>query len=119
MHLNYLTVVLLIGLGLYCLLSKRNLIKMIIGISIMTDGVHLLLISLGFRADGIAPIIPQRMLEEFSIIAEIGVDPVPQALVLTSIVINVCILALAITLIIFNFRYNGTMDPFEISNLKE
>ncbi len=119
MSLNYVTVVIMIGLGLYCLLSKRNLIKMIIGLSIITDGVHLLLISLGFRAEGIAPIIPERMLEEFSVIAEIGVDPLPQALVLTSIVINVCILALALALIILNFRHNGTLDPFEITSLKE
>ncbi len=119
MSLNYLIVVLLVGLGLYCLLTKRNLIKMIIGLSIITDGAHLLLISLGYRAEGIAPIIPQRMMEEFAVIAEIGVDPLPQALVLTSIVINVCILALAITLIILNFRHKGTLDPFELTDLKK
>jgi len=119
LSLNYPVVVLLMVLGIYCILSKRNLIKIIIGLSIMTDGVHLLLISLGYRVDGIAPIVPRAMLENFSEIAEVAVDPVPQALVLTSIVINVCILALALSLTIHTFRNYGTINPYKINDLKE
>jgi len=84
----------------------------------MTDGVHLLLISLGYRSEGIAPIVPSSMLENFSEIAGLAVDPVPQALVLTSIVINVCILALALSLAIHKFRQQGSTNVQDFNNLK-
>ena len=116
--MNYIIAMLLITLGLYCLLTKRNLIKLIIGLSIMTDGIHLFLISIGYRADGIAPIAYGALLEDPGF-AAIAVDPIPQALVLTSIVINICILALALSLIIFAYRHYGTTDLSELRRLKE
>ncbi|MEM2878580.1 MAG: sodium:proton antiporter [Candidatus Hadarchaeales archaeon] len=119
MSLNYAVAMLLVSLGLYCVLTKRNLIKMIIGLSVITDGVHLFLISLGYRAGGIAPIITGNLLNNIQEFATSAVDPVPQALVLTSIVINVCILALALSLAIHVYRNYGTLDPSEIRRLRE
>ena len=116
-NFNYVVAMLLITLGLYCLLLKRNLIKLIIGLSVLTDGVHLFLISMGYRAGGIAPIVTDDMtLGSFSTQA---VDPIPQALVLTSIVINVCILALALSLSIYIYRHYGTLKLSEVRRLKE
>ncbi len=117
MDLNYIIAMLLITLGLYCLLLKRNLIKMIIGLSVLMDGVHLFLISMGYRAGGIAAIVTDGA--NLSSFAASAVDPIPQALVLTSIVINICILALALSLSIYAYRHYGTLDPSEIRRLKE
>jgi multicomponent Na+:H+ antiporter subunit C len=110
---------LLITLGIYCLLLKRNLIKMIIGLSVLTDGIHLFLISLGYRTGGIAPIVTGDMTSNFPNFYAQAVDPIPQAMVLTSIVINVCILALALSLSIYVYRHHGTLNPSEIRRLKE
>jgi len=116
-NFNYVIAMLLITLGLYCLLLKRNLIKLIIGLSVLTDGVHLFLISMGYRAGGIAPIVTGETTSE-SFVA-LAVDPIPQALVLTSIVINVCILALALSLSIYVYRHYGTLKLSELRRLKE
>ena len=117
MYLNYIVAMLLFSVGLYCLLVKRNIIKMIIGLEVMTNGVHLFLISLGYRAvDGVtAPIVTGELTTDF---ATHAVDPVPQALVLTSIVIDICIIALALSLAIYAYQHYGTLNPFKIRRLK-
>jgi multicomponent Na+:H+ antiporter subunit C len=118
LSLNYAVAMLLFALGIYCLLSKRNLIKMIMGLGIMTDGLHLFLISLGYRAGGIAAILTGEMLAGGGDLAARAVDPIPQALVLTSIVINICIVALALSLAIHVYRHYGTLNPFEVRRLR-
>jgi multicomponent Na+:H+ antiporter subunit C len=117
--LNYIIAVLLVALGLYCLLVKRNLIKLVIGLGVLTDGIHLLLISIGYRSGGIAPIVHGELLSDLPRFASQAVDPVPQALVLTSIVINICIVALALSLAIYAYRHYGTLNPFKMRRLRE
>ncbi len=113
--LHYAVAILLITLGFYCLLLKRNLIKLIIGLSVMTDGIHILLVSIGYRAGGIAPIL----YGEIPNFATRSVDALPQALILTSIVINVCVTALALSLTIYAYRHYGTVRVSELKRLKE
>lgn len=118
MSFNFTVAALLIALGIYCLVVKRNLIKLIIGLSVVTDGIHLFLISLGYQTGGIAPIVIGGMVSDLPSFAARAVDPIPQALVLTSIVINVCILALALSLSIYAYRHYGTLDPFKMRRLR-
>jgi multicomponent Na+:H+ antiporter subunit C len=112
-NLYYIASFGLILIGLYIMLIKKNLIKIIIGLSIIDTGVNILLITMGYLKEGTAPIfsheglLPSRM-----------VDPVPQALVLTAIVIGVAILALALTLAIVLYRHYGTLNVRKIRNLK-
>ncbi len=95
----------LVFIGLYIILVKHNLIKIIIGLNILDTGVNLFLISIGYIKKGTAPIFsnpginPNRM-----------VDPVPQALVLTAIVIGVAVLALALSLAIMVYQHYGTLN---------
>ena len=119
MDFNYIIAMLLVTLGLYCLLLKRNLIKIIIGLAVLTDGIHLFLISLGYRTGGIAAIVTGEMFSNLPEFATQAVDPVPQALVLTSIVINVCIIAFALSLAMYSYRHYGTLDPSKLRRLKE
>lgn len=117
--INYIVAMMLVTLGLYCLLFKRNLIKLIIGLSIMTDGTHLLLISIGYRARGVPPIVTSNFTDNLQAFAQQAVDPIPQALVLTSIVINIGILALALSLAIYAYRHYGTLDIRKLRRLRE
>ena len=119
MSLNYSIAMLLVALGLYCLVVKRNHINIIIGLSIMTDGIHLLLISIGYRAEGIPPIVTSNFTDNLQSFSQQAVDPIPQALVLTSIVIGVCILALALSLAIYAYRHFGTLDVRKLRRLRE
>lgn len=95
----------LIFMGLFTMLVKRNLLKVIIGLSILETGVNLFLISVGYISKGTAPIFSKAGME-----AERMVDPVPQALVLTAIVIGVAVLALALSLAIRLYHHYGVLD---------
>jgi multicomponent Na+:H+ antiporter subunit C len=121
MNFNYAIAMLIIALGLYCLLLKRNLIKLVIGLSVLTDGIHLFLISMVYRMDGRAAIVTGEIIEAGKVsefLHTTAVDPLPQALVLTSIVINVCILALALSLVVYAYRHYKTLDPFKMRRLR-
>lgn len=95
----------LIFIGLFIILVKHNLIKVIIGLSILDTGTNLFLISVGYLRNGTAPIFSKAHQESGNM-----VDPVPQALVLTAIVIGVAILALALSLAIKLYKHYGTLD---------
>jgi multicomponent Na+:H+ antiporter subunit C len=99
----------LILIGLYILLTRHNLIKMVIGLNIMDTGVNLLLISIGYIQKGTAPIFSKAVSGQLKM-----VDPVPQALVLTAIVIGVAVTAMALSLIIRLYQHYETLDIREI-----
>ncbi|MBN2065670.1 MAG: cation:proton antiporter subunit C [Candidatus Thermoplasmatota archaeon] len=111
-NIPYLAVVALVLIGLYALLFKRNLIKMVIGVTLIESGVNLFLITLGYRENSIAPIYTGSPGGIMSL-------PVPQALTLTSIVIGVAVLALMLSLVIHIYRHYGTLDVRKIRRLKE
>ena len=104
-YIHYIGAFGLIFVGLYIILVKRNLIKVIIGLGILDTGVNLFLISVGYIAKGTAPIFSRSDID-----AENMVDPVPQALVLTAIVIGVAVLALALSLTIRLYQHYGTLN---------
>jgi len=103
----------LIFIGIYILLTRKNLIKMIIGLSIIDTGVNLLLICMGFLKKGTAPIFSRPGIKP-----ENMVDPTPQALVLTAIVIGVAVLAMALSLAIRLYQHYGTLDMRKIKEQK-
>jgi len=100
----------LVLIGLFIILLKSNLVKVIIGINILDTGVNLFLISVGYLDRGTAPIFaPGVQIEASSM-----VDPVPQALVLTAIVIGASVLALALSLTIKLYGHYGTLNLEDI-----
>ncbi len=114
---------LLFMIGLYCTVAKKNMVKIVIGIMIMEYAVNLFLIMLGFRSGGTAPIIDRSYLEPGSVQITSGflnscVDPLPQALVLTAIVISLGSLALMISICIRTYEKYGTFDITSIRRLK-
>lgn len=54
--MNYITCMILIILGLYTIVTKRNIMKIVIGMGLLDYGINLLLVSIGFKAGGTAPI---------------------------------------------------------------
>ena len=98
--------------GLYGVIVKRNLIKIIIGVAIMEYSVNMFLILIGYVKGGTAPIISKGF--------ENGpfVDPLPQALVLTAIVIGLATTALLLSIAIRLYRKYGTFDIRKINSLK-
>jgi len=103
----------LIFVGLYIILVKRNLIKVIVGLGILDTGVNLFLISVGYISKGTAPIFSRPGID-----SERMVDPIPQALVLTAIVIGIAVLALALSLAIRLYQHYGTLNLRKIREQK-
>lgn len=114
---------LLFMIGLYCAVVKKNMIKIVIGIMIMEYAVNLFLIMLGYRIGGVAPIVTRDQLgstlgQVLPTFINTSVDPLPQALVLTAIVISLGSLALMISICIRIYQRYGTFDITEIRRLK-
>ena len=108
----YVLCLFLFCIGLYCVIVKRNLIKIIIGISIIDYSLYLFLVLIGYRMGGRSPIHSQT--EEIKNM----VDPIPQALVLTAIVIGLAVLALMIAIAVRLYEKYGTFDITEIRKLR-
>jgi len=108
----YLLCLFIFLVGLYCVLMKRNLIKIIIGICIMEYALNLFFALVGYRWEGRSPI-----LEKGHVIENI-VDPLPQALVLTAIVIGLAVTALMIAIAMRLYDKYGTFDITKIKSLK-
>ena len=111
----YFMCAVLLMMGLYCLVAKKNIVKKIIGIVIMDYAVNLYLITIGYKNNGVAPIIDKTTSPE---LLERIVDPLPQALVLTSIVIGLGTLSLMVSMVIRLYEKHGTFDMSQISKLR-
>ena len=110
--MGYFLCFVLFCVGLYCILRKRNIIKIIIGIGIIEYAVNLFFILLGYRMHGRAPILSkdQAILNM--------VDPLPQAMVLTTIVIGLAVTLVVVSLAIRIYEKYGTFDITKIRRLK-
>lgn len=107
--------------GLYGVVVKRNLIKIIIGLIIMESAVNMFIVMVGYRKDGIAPILDKAMLGgtmDTGPFVQASVDPIPQALVLTAIVIGLGVTAMTVAVALRLYERYGTYDIKEIRKLK-
>ncbi|MGE5348541.1 MAG: sodium:proton antiporter [Actinomycetota bacterium] len=98
--------------GLYGVITRRNLIKIAISLSIMEFSCFLFLALTGYREGGVAPIV------DVADPVQTYVDPLPQAMVLTAIVIGLATTAMLMAVIIRIYRKYGTFDIREIKNLR-
>ena len=105
----------LILIGLYGVLVRRNIVKIIISLLVMEYGIHLFLVLQGYQSGGRPPIVQPGDGETWM---QQSVDPLPQALVLTSIVIGLGVLSLMVALSIRLYERYGTLDISKIRRLK-
>lgn len=100
-----LTVGVLYSAGLF-LMMRRNIAKVIIGLALLSHGANLLIFTAGGWRMSAPPVVPEGLLAPPAPIA----DPLPQALILTAIVISFGLLAFAITLFLRTYEAVGTDD---------
>jgi len=108
----YLMCLILFCTGVYCILVKKNLIKIIIGLGIVEYAVNLFFILVGYRLRGRAPILAKEQ------VIQNMVDPLPQALVLTAIVIGLAVTALIVAIAMRLYEKYGTFDVTKIRRLR-
>ena len=92
----------LIVIGIAGMVVHKNLFRILLSLTIAEAGANMFLILAGFRYQSIEPILTGKIQQM--------VDPVPQAMVLTSIVIGVGIQALALSLIMQVYKQYKTLD---------
>ncbi len=102
----------LFTIGLYGVIAKNNLIKKIVGLVIINSSVVLFFVAIGYREDGLAPIMSSDLADSTNLIF---VNPVPQALMLTAIVVSISLTALALALVVKIYAKYKTLDIQKIS----
>jgi multicomponent Na+:H+ antiporter subunit C len=110
--ITYILCFILFLVGLYGAVTMRNLVKIAISLSVMEFSTFLFFALIGYIDKGVAPIVNPTEPDM------IYVDPLPQALVLTAIVIGLATTALLMAVIIRLYRKYGTFDIREIKNLR-
>ena len=114
-NIPYIAVVALIAIGLYTVLFKKNLIKMIMGITLMENGANLFLITLAYRKGGVAPIWTSTQADS----AADMVLPTAHALTLTSIVIGLATTALMLSFVMMIYKHYKTINSNEVRRCRE
>ncbi len=98
--------------GLYGVVSSRNLVRTVLSLTVVQSSTYLVLLGIGYRAGGRAPIVadiaPSSKL----------VDPVVQVLVLTDIVIEATVTALLLALVVQAHKRFGSVDPADLRALR-
>jgi multisubunit Na+/H+ antiporter MnhC subunit len=106
------TGLLLILIGLWGMLTHRNILRIIIGFSLIGTGTHIVIVAIGYVTNGTAPIIDRAL--SASEAASRAVDPIPSALVVTAIVIGMAVTAvmLAYAVRLYDSRKTLSIDAF-------
>ena len=95
----------LVAAGLY-MMMRRSMVKLIIGLALLSHGANLLIFTAGGLVRGRPPLVPEGQ----TALEPPYADPLPQALVLTAIVISFGLLAFAIVLVYRAYQESGTDD---------
>ena len=106
----------LVLIGLWGMLTQRNMIRMIIGFSLMDTGIHMVMVSIGYVTGGTAPIINDAV--PIADAVNRVVDPVPSALVLTAIVIGLGVTAVMLSFAVRIYKARGTVMIDECTESK-
>ena len=104
---------LLFFIGLFGLLTRKHIINIFMSIAIMESSIFLLFIGVSYKDGFIAPIID----ETHKNIAIMN-DPIPQAMILTAIVIAMAVLALGVSFAIEYYKLTGRTDIDEMKSLR-
>ena len=117
---NYLVSAVLFCAGLYTVLTRRNLIKMVMGLSLMESSTYLLFISMAYRSGSTAPVLlsPPDGQSPQQLARGNAADPVLQNFCLTAIVIGVAVTAVFLTVVVRIAQHYRTLDADEIRELR-
>jgi len=118
-HIGLLIGFLLILVGFWGVLTQKNIIKIIVGFSILDTGINVLIVSLGYVKGKTAPIIDNAVAQTgYHDVSASVVDPVPQALVLTAIVIGFGVTALMLSYAMKLYKAKKTLEINKYNDLK-
>lgn len=97
--------------GLYGIVSSRNLIHLVVCVSVCQSATYVLLLAVGYKKHGTAPVFADIPTSRRV------VDPVVQSLTLTDLVVAVAVSALLLALALKVYDHHGSLDPGEVTEL--
>lgn len=106
--LPYAVAVWLFAVGLYGVVTSRNLLHQIISLSVVQASTYVLLLAIGFKKSGVAPVFADMSRNRSA------VDPVVQALSLTDVVVGATVLALLLAIAVQVHKRTGSLDPEDL-----
>lgn len=107
----YWSCFLLLTIGLYGMMVKRNLVKKVIGLSIFQSAIILFFVLLAYKDGGTVPVVdPRFSVEEVNAY----INPLPHTLMLTAIVVGVATVGVAFALLIRIYKGYGTLDEDDL-----
>jgi multicomponent Na+:H+ antiporter subunit C len=117
---NYLAGVALFSIGLYAVLTKRNLIKIVMGLSLMEASTYLLLLSFAYRSGSTAPVLinPPKGLTADQLARGNVADPVLQNFCLTAIVIGVAVTGVFLAVTVRIAQHYRTLDADDVRAMR-
>jgi len=110
-HYDYWFIILLITIGLYGMILKKNLVKKLIGMTIFQASIILFYISSSIKTGATVPILSDEISS-----ADVAnyINPLPHALMLTAIVVGVATVGVAFALLVLIYKRYNTLDEKEL-----
>jgi multicomponent Na+:H+ antiporter subunit C len=117
---NYLAAVALFCIGLYAVLTRRNMIKMVMGLSMMEASTYLFMLSVAYRAGSTAPVLlnppPGKTMQD--LVHGNVADPVLQNFCLTAVVIGVAVTAVFLSVVVRIAQHYRTLDSAKVREMR-
>lgn len=111
---NYWIYVILMMIGFYAMIGKRNLVKKLLGMNIFQTAIILFFISTGAKSGGRIPILNKYEALKSGVNVDAVVNPLPHVLMLTAIVVGVSVTGVALAVLVRIYRRYGTLEEDEI-----
>ena len=108
----FLVVAWIVAVGLYGIVTSRDLIHQIVCLIVVQSSTYVLLLGVGYVTGGVAPYFSDIPLRTKA------VDPVVQALALTDVVVEAAVTALLLSFAVQAHKRFGTLDPHELAEFK-
>jgi multicomponent Na+:H+ antiporter subunit C len=102
----------LLLVGLYGVVTSRNLIHLIVCLQVVQASTYVLLLGIGYRTDATAPVFAEVP------VGTPAVDPVVQALTLTDVVVGATVSALLFAMAVQVHKRSHTLDPARLTELQ-
>ena len=115
-NFNNMAYITLMMIGFYAMTGKTNLVKKLVGLNIFQWSIILFIVSLSAKRGATIPIVPAPHGSELTpaLDATHYVNPLPQVLMLTAIVVGVAITGVALALLLRIYRHYGTLEEDEL-----
>jgi multicomponent Na+:H+ antiporter subunit C len=117
---NYLAAGALFCFGVLVITTQRNIIKIVMGLSLMESACYLLIVSMGYRRHATAPVLvqPPPGTSTRQIVKGRATDPVLQNFCLTAIVIGVAVTAVFLAVAVRAVQHHRSADAEDIRTLR-